>query len=209
MQASRAVHRTTRLVICAAVGVAVGLLVAAFASPHLAASAGWTGGVLLYCVWTWAKLWRLDARQTAANARQEDPGRGPTDLVLVLASLASVGGIGFVLLAGQAADDASAALGATTVAASWVLVHTVYGVRYADLYFSAPSPPIDFGDEAPTYSDFAYLSFCLGMTYQVSDTTLRTGQLRRAVLAHTLLSYFLGAVVLACTINLVSGLATH
>ncbi|MDO5677784.1 MAG: DUF1345 domain-containing protein [Propionibacteriaceae bacterium] len=54
--------------------------------------------------------------------------------------------------------------------------------------------------------DFAYLTFCLGMTYQISDTSVRTRELRRAVLAHTLLSYFFGAVVLASTINLVVGL---
>lgn len=209
MRATRGIHRTARLVICAAAGVGVGLVVAAAGHATVAALAGWSVGVLAYCIWTWGKLWRLDAEQTAANARQEDPGRGPTDAVLVLAALASVVGIGFVLMAGHASDDLAAALGVATVAASWVLVHTVYGVRYADLYFSSARPPIDFGDEPPTYADFAYLAFCLGMTYQVSDTTLRTGQLRKAVLAHTLLSYFLGAVVLACTINLVSGLASH
>ena len=80
------------------------------------------------------------------------------------------------------------------------------GVRYADLYFSAPSPPIDFGDEAPTYSDFAYLSFCLGMTYQVADTDVTTNEIRRIVIAQTLLAYLFGAVILASVVNLVAGL---
>lgn len=209
MQASRRAHRITRLLICAVLGVAVGVVVALVGEPRLGAAAGWTVGVFVYCISTWARLWRFSAEETARHARQEDPGRGITDVILVVAALASVAGIGFVLLGSQAADDGSAALGATSVAASWFLVHTVYGVRYADLYFSAPKPPIDFGEEPPTYADFAYVSFCLGMTYQISDTTLRTGQLRRIVLWHTLLSYFLGAVVLACTVNLVSGLASR
>ena len=40
------------------------------------------------------------------------------------------------------------------------------------------------------------LAFTLGMTYQVSDTTLQTRVVRRAALGHALLSYLLGAVVL-------------
>ena len=56
-------------------------------------------------------------------------------------------------------------------------------------------------------SDFAYLAFTLGMTYQVSDTALRTSQVRKIVLAHTLISYVFGAVIIAASINLLAGLA--
>ena len=45
------------------------------------------------------------------------------------------------------------------------------------------------------------------MTYQVSDTNLQNSQIRRAALAHSLLSYLFGSVVLATTINLVVQLA--
>ena len=44
------------------------------------------------------------------------------------------------------------------------------------------------------------------MTFQVSDTNLKTGAIRSAVLRHGLLSYLLGTIVLATTINLVAGL---
>ena len=75
------------------------------------------------------------------------------------------------------------------------------------MYFAAPEGGIDFNqEESPQYSDFAYLSFDLGMTYQVSDTTLRSSELRRTVLKHTLLSYLFGSVILATVINLVAGL---
>ena len=60
----------------------------------------------------------------------------------------------------------------------------------------------------PRLSDFAYLSFTLGMTYQVSDTDLKTPAVRRLVLRHTLLSYLFGTVIVAATINLVVGLAS-
>ncbi|MFF1875947.1 DUF1345 domain-containing protein, partial [Kitasatospora herbaricolor] len=66
---------------------------------------------------------------------------------------------------------------------------------------------IDFNQkEAPQYSDFAYLSFTLGMTYQVSDTNIGNTTIRNTVLRHTLLSYLFGTVILATTVNLIAGL---
>lgn len=66
---------------------------------------------------------------------------------------------------------------------------------------------IDFGDEpTPGYRDFAYLAFTIGMTYQVSDTTLRDPQLRRSVLAHALLSYLFGVVIVSGSVSLITGL---
>jgi len=44
------------------------------------------------------------------------------------------------------------------------------------------------------------------MTYQVSDTTLRNTQLRRTVLAHAILAYAFGVVIVAGSVNLISGL---
>ena len=58
----------------------------------------------------------------------------------------------------------------------------------------------------PDYGDFAYLAFTLGMTYQVSDTDLTTRPVRMTALRHALLSFLLGAIILAITINLVASL---
>ena len=94
-----------------------------------------------------------------------------------------------------------------SVALSWFLIHTLYTLRYAFLYFANSKAGVDFTqEEDPTYVDFAYLSFTLGMTYQVSDTALRSRGFRLTVLRHTLLSYLFGAVILATVINLVAGL---
>ena len=63
------------------------------------------------------------------------------------------------------------------------------------------------GDEAPQYTDFAYLAFTLGMTFQVSDTALQSTQFRRTALHHAWLSFPLVTVIIAASINLVSSLA--
>ena len=77
----------------------------------------------------------------------------------------------------------------------------------ARIYYAEQSPPIDFNQsQDPSFSDFAYFSFGLGMAYQVSDTALLSSGVRRVVLGHTMLAYLYGTVVIAAAINLVAGL---
>jgi uncharacterized membrane protein len=87
------------------------------------------------------------------------------------------------------------------------MVHTLFTLRYAALYYGRPGGGIRFNSaEPPTYADFAYLAFTVGMTFQVSDTALHSTTLRRTVLQHALLSYLFGTGILATTINLVASL---
>jgi len=107
---------------------------------------------------------------------------------------------------GSGSRDLRAGLAVVSVALSWSVVQTVFISHYARLYYSHPPGGIDFNQEAPPrYSDFAYLAFTVGMTFQLSDTDLQTPALRAAALRQALLSYLLGAVILATTINLVAG----
>jgi uncharacterized membrane protein len=96
-----------------------------------------------------------------------------------------------------------------TVAFSWLLVHAVFTLRYADLYYGAGGG-IDFHDDrAPDYGDFGYVAFTIGMTYQVSDTDLVSRPIRMAAIRHALLSYLFGIAVIATTINAVASLLNH
>ena len=61
---------------------------------------------------------------------------------------------------------------------------------------------------SPTYGDFAYLAFTIGMTYQVSDTSLTSKQIRMTALRHAFLSFVFVTSVVAMTINVVAGLFT-
>ena len=68
---------------------------------------------------------------------------------------------------------------------------------------------IDFNsNDPPAFRDFFYFSYNLGMTYQVSDTSVSNQTIRAVVLRHCLLSYVFGTVILATTINLVVGMFT-
>jgi uncharacterized membrane protein len=196
--------------VAAAAGVVSAVVVGLVFGWAYGPVAGWSVAALVYVGHTWIVVGRMSAEETGAHATREDPGRRVSDFVVVLASLASLGGVLFVLEAGASkgiGSDISALLGIADVAASWLLLHTVYALRYAELYYTGTPGGVDFNqDEDPAYADFAYLAFTLGMTYQVSDTDLKTRPIRVTALRHGLLSYLFGAIILATTINLVAGL---
>jgi uncharacterized membrane protein len=200
----------TRLLVATTVGVLVAL--ACFRTGRVAPLLGWDAAALTFCAWTWRLLWPLDPAQTAAHAQVESPSRGWVDSILLGAALASLLAVGAVLTA--AADDtgglkyAEAALALLSVGLSWVLVHTVFTLAYARLYYTGTPGGVDFGPAGPPeYVDFAYLAFTIGMTFQVSDTALTSKPFRRAVLHHAWFSFPLLTGIVAATVNLVSGLA--
>ncbi len=196
-----------RAAIAGVVGVAAAVVAGAAVGWRYASAAGWTAAATVFVVGTWSVIGRMGPEQTAAHATREDPARSLTDVIVLLASIASLAGVMYLLAAESGGEALSAGLGVASVVAAWVVVHTVFTVRYALLYYSDEPGGIDFnGSEQPDYADFAYVAFTLGMTYQVSDTSLRGRRVRATALRHALLSYFLGAVVLAAVVNLVAGL---
>jgi uncharacterized membrane protein len=201
----------TRVSVAALAGVCAGVLMALPGDWQIGMLVGWDVAAGVYLAWTWATIWHRDAAATAQLALREDPGRATTDALLLVASVASVLAVGLAISAGQSGGsgtrDLHAALAVASVALSWSVTQTVFTSHYARLYYSHPDGGIDFNQQAPPrYSDFAYLAFTVGMTFQVSDTSLQTAVLRATALRQALLSYLLGAVILATTINLVAGL---
>lgn len=195
-------------------GVVVGVVLALLGHPAVAVMAAWATLATLFTVLTWVAVGRLDARQTREHANSNDPSEGMADTLVIIASLASIVGVAFLLVGardkGQAASSLVAIVGVAGVVASWAAVHTIYVLRYARFYYApAPARPIDFhSDDDPDYQDFAYIAYTVGMTYQVSDPEFTQKGMRHVVLRHALISYALGAVVLATTINLVVQLAS-
>jgi uncharacterized membrane protein len=202
----------TKLLVSFAAGV-VGSVAAGLAGAgRMAPLSGWDIMALVYGGWTWSTIWPLGAAAAEADANREDPGRNLADLVLLCAAVASLAAVGAVLLgvggAGGYTKYLMAGLAVVSVFVSWALVHTVYTLKYARLYYSGTPGGIDFNDTgAPDYHDFAYLAFTIGMTFQVSDTNLQSKQVRRTVLRQAWLSFPLVTVIIATSINLVAGLA--
>jgi uncharacterized membrane protein len=209
MQQKTHVKAQTRLIASALIGIIAGCITGTTGDITLSLLVGWNVAAVVFMVWIWLVIRGMDAEKTAEYAVQEDPTRALTDIILLLASIASLIAVGFLLVQASGANGFAqgllAAVGIISVIIAWLLIHTIYTLRYAMLYYSKPEGGVTFGDK-PSYSDFAYLAFTLGMTYQVSDTNLTNKKFRKAALQHALLSFIFGTLIVATTINFVAGL---
>jgi uncharacterized membrane protein len=196
--------------IAVVVGVAAAVLVGTTAGWRYAPAAGWIATATVYLVWMWASVGKMSATAIEIVVQQRHPGRRPADTIVLTASVASLGGVGYLLVASTAkGPDAAiaAAIGFLSVIASWLAVHAVYTIRYAVLYYTEPVGGIDFNqDDKPTFADFAYLAFTIAVTYGVTDTALRNRPLRTSVLQHAMVSYLFGTVILAVTVQVIGSL---
>jgi uncharacterized membrane protein len=204
-----------RLTMGSVAGLAAGIVAVVVGTRwQVAVSVGWCALALVILVWVWATIGPMDGDAAAEHARSEDFSHATADVVLLGASVASLVAVAMTLvLAGHAHDGRKAALitlTIVTVALAWGLVHTVFTVRYGDLYYADPVGGIDFNeDDKPDYRDFAYLALTIGMTFQVSDTDLQAKPIRRNAIRHALLSYAFGTIIVAITINIVASLLSR
>jgi uncharacterized membrane protein len=207
-----------------AYGAVVGVAVALLPWPFDAAARGllgWCSGVAVFLLLAWWMAERFDAPRTRRRAESLDQ---PSLLILVsmlVVVMVSVGVIGMLLqqvktLSGLA-RGLHIALGLVSLAASWLLIHTIYAFHYAHRFYRArvdaggaagSSDPrgLDFpGKLDPDYFDFLYYAFVIGMTSQVSDVQVCSREMRRITLVHGVLSFGFNMVVLALSINVVAG----
>jgi uncharacterized membrane protein len=215
------IHRTAirqatarkHLLVSTTVGLLVALVVCAVSgSAIFAALAAWDSTVLVYGCWVWLAVWSMGANETKSHAVRENPGRALADALLIFASIASVAAVIILIThAGSSTGimkSVEITLGLVSVVLSWGMVHTIFMLTYARLYYGPQEGGVNFNESsAPCYIDFAYLAFTLGMTFQVSDTSLQTKAIRSTALKHALLSYFFGTVIIATTINTLASLS--
>jgi uncharacterized membrane protein len=202
----------TRVLAAAGVGAVAALVVAWFAPWQLTVLVGWDVVAVTVVAAVWSAVGPFTPEQTEEFALREDDTRAGTHLMLLGAALVSLVGVvlGFLKAneTGYPDELLLEGMGVFTIACSWVLVHTVFALRYARVYYTPPMGGIDFKarDERPDYRDFAYTAFTIGMTFQVSDTDITQRSMRHEVLSHALLSFLFGAVILATTVNVIAGL---
>jgi uncharacterized membrane protein len=209
----RAHSGRARVLVAAAIGALAAFVVAWFAPWQLTVLVGWDVMALAVIVSVWAVVGPFSPEETEQFALAEDDTRAGTHLLLLGAALSSLVGVVLAFLKANEGVHSHELLlegfGVFTIACSWVLVHTVFALRYAHVYYVPPKGGIDFkskGAEHPDYLDFAYTAFTVGMTFQVSDTDITQRSMRHEVLGHALMSFLFGAVILATTVNVIAGL---
>jgi uncharacterized membrane protein len=203
-----------RLVLAMAAGTLTGLIIPERLGPALRAVAAWDVTAVVMIAMKWAIILRSSPAATRRRAAADDPGRTAVWVIVLAASFVSLFATSFALRQARTlapdARDLFVALCVLAVASSWMLTHTAYTLRYAHLYFRDDDEGeggLEFpGGAPPCYPDFAYFALTIGMCFQVSDVTIASRQIRRAVLGQALLSFVYNTVILGVVLNLIIGI---
>ena len=203
-------------------GVLLAGVTAAIVPPRLAwplhALSAWCVLALTYIAFAWWVMLPADPDQTRGRSRTQDDNRPVIDLLLLIASVVSLVAVGMALRQGDQPDSAPKYLGVgipmLSVVLSWLLLHTLYALHYARLYYyndeDPDGPPAGgfdtHGDDEPDYRDFLYVAFGVACTFGVTDTELTTKPVRRAVTRHSILSFAFGTIILALAVNVLTNL---
>ena len=209
--------RRPRLTAGSASGILVYLLLFLLSSMpgRLRFILSWDAGVLV------AMILLLGLRLTPPDtmkriAAQQDAGKWTVLFLTLIAASASLvaiaGEVPLIKNAAEAEKIMRIVLIVATIVLSWAFIHVIFALHYAHDYYAsaggtAPNQGLLFpGDEKPTYMDFVYFSFTIGMTFQVSDVQITDRAFRGLVLTHGIIAFFYSTGILALTINLVAGL---
>lgn len=212
-----AFHRLTRshprLSAAALVGVLGGWLIPANDwIEHLLI--GWNLGVWLYLlVILWLTL-GASTDKVRKVASIEDENAGLVLFTVSIAAIASLAAVTLQLVAGSKLADGPTpmhyAFTGFTVAGSWLLIGTIFSLHYAHLFYTAQenTPLLRFtdGERHPDYWDFHYFSFTLSVAVQTSDVGVAGREMRRVVLAHSLVGFVFNTAILGFTINMAAAL---
>ncbi len=203
---------TKKLLISFGTGLIASILVLLSGHVLFAPVIGWDVAGITFLILVWKIIWPLDGEATKSHSQKEDPDATLSDTIILAAALISLAAVGLILSKNTGGDTLStlfqALLAISSVVISWLVVHTIYTLKYAAMYYSDPEGGVDFNEKRnPDYLDFIYLAFTIGMTFQVSDTALSDRRFRKLTIEHALLSYIFGTVIVATTINLVAGLS--
>jgi len=176
----------------------------------------WNVTAAVYLALAWTHITQADAGETRRHARAQDVSAFIIFVTVLVAAFASLGAIA-ILLEGVKdlhglAKALHVGLSFSALVLSWLLIHTMYTFHYARRYYdSHPQTNADVrglgfpGTENPDYLDFAYYSFVIGMTSQVSDVAVTSRHIRRITLLHGVLSFLFNIAILALSVNIIVG----
>ncbi|HSC40035.1 MAG TPA: DUF1345 domain-containing protein [Chitinophagaceae bacterium] len=176
----------------------------------------WDVFAICFLGMAWIVLCTRSIRQVRDYARQDDGSRAIASIMIIGSSFASMFMVLLLILSKDASSSNTFALliAVIGVLLAWIMVHTVFTFHYANMFYdddakdaSRHAAGLEFpGGHKPDYFDFAYFSFVIGMTFQVSDVEISSRRIRHQVLVHSLLAFALNTFVVALAINVIAGL---
>ena len=206
------------------IGLAVAIIIFFLSQrtpPAVQAILVWSSFCFTILLMLWAIILTTTAAEVKVIAVKQDSSRTIISVFVLFASVLSLFAVVFLMRElpnpKQAGYPYHVGFAITSVILSWLMIHTIFAIRYAHLYYNLlyeermsqkehKGGLIFPTEDPPDYFDFAYFSFVIGMTWQVSDIQISSRRIRRIVLMHALLSFVYNTVILALSINIISGL---
>jgi uncharacterized membrane protein len=187
-------------------------------SPALHVTILWIVFSSTFILTSWFVLLKRSIEEIKKTATKDDGSKTVVFALILLSSFATLFTVLLLITRGgnNLENILSVIAAVIGMILSWIMVHTIFTFHYAHMYYdenktkgdNKTSKGLDFpGSEEPDDIDFAYFSFVIGCTFQVSDVVITSRKIRRQVLFHALLSFVLNTFVVALTINLIAGLS--
>jgi uncharacterized membrane protein len=176
---------------------------------------GWNVGVWSYLIMIAWLMGRAGATRVQAIAKREDATAGAVLAFMSVAAVTSLAAIVLELSAIKSIPPGEQgvhyALTGGTLLGSWLLVNVMFTLHYAHMFYRAEedSRPLRFPDHdtlEAEYWDFLYFSFTIAVAAQTSDVTVMTRDVRKIVLAQSVLSFLFNAAIIGLSINVAAGL---
>jgi uncharacterized membrane protein len=211
-------HLRGALALASLVGIVAALLLRNRLGYELLVAAAWDAAVLIFILAVLKVTWRFDESQMTRKVRHRAPS---SLLVAFTAFCAAMFGIYALMLLVTASGDTDhgkelmLVVALLTTALSWGLVHLLFALEYAKLFYLDPHGARDVpppgglvfpGGHLPEYTDFLYFSFIIGVACQTADVAITARPIRHMALVHGLLAFLFNTVILAATINIAAGL---
>lgn len=202
------------------ISLAGAVLVFLFTAPLsmlLRLMVAWVFFSLLFILFSWIVVFTRTVPQIKHKAAKDDGSTLFVFFMVLVSSFAGLLAVLFLMTSQQTEIKESTwfiPLCVSGILLAWTMVHTIYIFHYAHEYYDADDGQgnrtaggLEFPEEkSPDYLDFAYFSFVMGCTFQVSDVSITSRRIRRIALVHGILSFVLNTFVVALTINLIAGM---
>jgi uncharacterized membrane protein len=177
---------------------------------------GWDTFCLVTIILCWITFSVTTSQQIRELAKAQDSSRVIIFIIVLISTFASFLAVVLLIVSknGHKSEEAfHLTISIAGMILSWVLIHTIFTLRYAHIFYDNDkerpeehAAGLEFpGEKKPDYLDFAYFSFVLGMTFQVSDVQVTSKRLRRLALLHGILAFGYNTIMIALTINLIAG----
>ncbi len=211
-------HSAHKLLICIIIAVIIYFIVNIQHLDELThVMISWDVFSVCMIIMSWATFFITTSQQIREQAKVQDSSRVLIFITVLISTFASFLAVLLLIISKKefkSTETLHLIIAIAGMLFSWFLIHTIFTFRYAHIFYvdheekpNTHAGGLEFPDDKkPDYMDFAYFSFVLGMTFQVSDVEVTSKRLRRLVLLHGILSFGFNTIMIALTINVIAGL---